>query len=87
MITYSVTAFLLAYFRVVQTQATLCLATYGGAATRYVPEYSFIELWSVGGTTLWRTVLLIRHYKTMLTLCESVYLRQDEVSSSKLVHL
>lgn len=48
MITYSVAAFLLAYLRAVQAQATICLATYGGVATRYVsratePKQPFLQ--------------------------------------------
>ena len=36
MVTYSVAAILFAYVRIVEAQATICLATYGGVATRYV---------------------------------------------------
>ena len=53
MITHSVAVFLLAYLRTVQAQATICLATYGGVATRYISsaielKQFFLDLASVG---------------------------------------
>lgn len=91
MITYSVAAFLLTYWRAAQAQATICLATYGGVATRYISraselKQSFLELSSSRLYIFQRQACLSKCLEIMLTSCEPVYLRQDEISSSKSAH-
>ena len=91
MITYSVAALLLAYLRAVQAQATICLATYGGVATRYISRATelkqfFLELPSSWSCIPQRPSLPSRYFEIVLTSCESVYLRQDEVLPSKSAH-
>ena len=81
MITYSVAALLLAYFGTVETQATICLATYGGVATRYVSSLKLFLF------ELPIRSLSIVHFQTTLTSYEPVCPHQDEILSSKSAHI
>lgn len=92
MIKYSVAAFLLASLRAVEAQATICLATYGGVATRYISSATelkqlFLELPSDQSYIFQIAELPSRYLEIMLTSCEPVYPHQDEISLFKAAHI